>query len=83
MTDTSHQMHQDRANLPERVELARRLKRAASDAHTADYDQFIILVYLPWNRVTPFVTWSEYNGSTSTGHYHHALPEALKDYETR
>ena len=83
MTDTSHQMNQDRANLPERVELARRLKRAASDAHTADYDQFIILVYLPWNRVTPFVTWSEYNGSTTNGGYFSDLRAALEDYETR
>ena len=85
MTDNSHQMHQDRANLPERVELARRLKRAARNhqASTRDYDEWIILVFLPWNRITHFVTWSEYNGNTSTGHYHHALPEALTDYEIR
>ena len=77
MTDTSHQMNQDRANLPERVELARR-----PDRHTRN--AYIILVYLPWNRVTPFVTWTEGNDSaTFWGHYHNDLHAALEDYETR
>ena len=76
MTDTSHQMHQDRETLPERVELARR----------SDPGKTIILVYLPWNTCTPFVTWQEGQAGAPTtfwGHYHRTLSAALEDYETR
>ena len=82
MTDTSHQMHQDRANLPERVELARR--PAMRDGRALDTES-IILVYLPHNRPTPFVTWTESTKDKATywGHYFGTLRAALEDYETR
>ena len=75
MTDSSHQMNQDRETLPERVEIARKNK---------DNQDTIILVFLPWNRTTPFVTWVEGDdGSTYWGHYHRELRPALEDFETR
>lgn len=83
MTDTSHQMNQDRANLPERVELARKPKRRDCDGMN---DSDIILVFLPWNRCTPFATWEENlteDRATYYGHYLHDLRAALEDYETR
>ena len=73
MTHSIHQMNQDRENLPERIELARRAK----------LDYFVILVFLPWNKVTPFVTWNEYHGNTSTGHYFQDLHNALADFDER
>jgi hypothetical protein len=77
MTDSSHQMHQDRESLPERVELARR--------KAPDYQgRSIILVFLPWNNVTPFVTWAENEkGQTFWGHYHRTLAAALEDFTER
>lgn len=73
MTDTSAQMHKDRENLPERVELARKTEPDA-----------IILVYLPWNTFTPFVTWQEgRDGTTFWGHYHRTLDAALEDFNAR
>ena len=82
MTDTSHQMNQDRAKLPERVELAR---RNANPKRTADIAEYVILVFLPHNKPTPFVTWVESATSQATywGHYHRDLPAALEDFETR
>jgi hypothetical protein len=38
------------------------------------------------NDVTPFVTWEYYNGDPSTtshGHYHVDLTDAVSDYQTR
>ena len=83
MTDTSHQMNQDRANLPERVEMARKEKRRNRDGMN---DSDIILVLLPWNRCTPFATWEENQSedrATYHGHYFDTLRAALEDYETR
>ena len=82
MTDTSHQMNQDRENLPERVELARRERAPAAEGTLATD---VILVYLPHNKATPFVTWTETpcNASTFWGRYHRDLRAALEDFETR
>ena len=82
MTDTSKQMKADAANLPERVELHRKVKER-DGAGTLDND--IILVFLPWNTVTPFVTWLETidNGATMHGHYHTDVGKAYHDFTAR
>lgn len=80
MTDTSHQMNQDRANLPERIELARRTREREDDD--------IILVFLPHRRLGrgESVTWAESHTeslATYHGHYFGTLRAALEDYESR
>ena len=82
MTDTSHNMIQDRDSLPERIELAR---RPVDPRRTADSPEDVILVFLPWNRATPFVTWRENTESRTTywGHYFHGIQAAVTDFEDR
>lgn len=78
MTDNSHQMLKDRDSLPERVELARRTE--------PDYQgRAVILVFLPHNTVTPFVTWAENTETRATfwGHYHRDIAAAVRDFEER
>jgi len=83
MTDNSKQMIKDRDNLPQRIQLARKPKRRDSDGMN---DSDIILVFLPWNRCTPFATWEANlteDRATYHGHYFDSLRNALEDYETR
>lgn len=82
MTDTSTQMKKDRDSLPERVELARR--HPPQQAIKPPFDTAVILVFLPHNSCTPFVTWQEgKDGATYWGHYHHEISAAVEDYESR
>lgn len=80
MTDNSRQMIADRANLPERIELARRTRQREDDD--------IILVFLPHRRMGrgEFVTWAESHTesrATFHGHYFGTLRAALENFESR
>jgi len=73
-------------NLPERIEIARRAATRPNNP-SDDYllnEPCIVLVYLPHNDGTPFVTWQEgMNQSTFWGHYFGNLRDALADFDTR
>ncbi len=63
-------------DLPDRIVLTRK-------EHGMGGDQYI-LVFLPHNEHTPFVTWYEdTQGVTYLGHYHTDLAEAVEDFHSR
>ena len=83
MTSHSKQMNKDRAELPDRIELARKEKRRGMRGMN---DSDIILVYLPWERYSHFATWEENQTedlATYHGHYFEDLGEAWEDFKTR
>jgi len=60
------------------VILERRKSKGACGGYT-------VLCHLPYNNVTPYVTWrvNENDGSACWGHYARTIDEAIADYRER